>query len=155
MAVFQFSQNTYNVDESNGDACVCLELVSGTLAFDIVIEVSSEEGMYASGCKLYTECETLNLIVTLSQYYNTNANMHAAGSRLNAVEVNNYVFIHGTGPTEIDAQKCRKIFISDHLTQPTNICGYTSMNLTNILILNNGCATIVLEDNNGKFQRMM
>lgn len=53
MAVLQFSQESYNVDESNGEACVCIELVSGELAIDVIIEVSSEEDtMFASGCKL-------------------------------------------------------------------------------------------------------
>lgn len=52
VAVFQFSQPMYNVDESSGEACVCLKLVSGELAIDVVIEVSSNENMFNTGCKL-------------------------------------------------------------------------------------------------------
>ena len=73
------------------------------------------------------------------------------GSGLNAVEVNNYVFFRGTGPIDTDAQNCRKVFISDdYLTGPTKICGHTSVNLTNILILSDGCAAVVSGDNTGK-----
>ena len=44
----------YNVDESSGEACVCLGLVSGELDIDVVIEVSNDENniMFNSGCKL-------------------------------------------------------------------------------------------------------
>lgn len=54
MAVFRFSQPMYNVDESSGEACVCLGLVSGELDIDVVIEVSNDENniMFNSGCKL-------------------------------------------------------------------------------------------------------
>lgn len=76
---------------------------------------------------------------------------HTVGSGLNTMEVNNYVFFRGTGPIDADAQICRKVFISDdYLTMPTKICGNTSMNSINILILNDGCTTVVSGDNTGK-----
>ena len=79
--------------------------------------------------------------------------MHAAGSAQLTTEVSTYVFFRGTQPTGIGAQKCRKISVGDRYLsmEPTNICGYTSMNSSiNILILNDGCATISIGDNNGK-----
>ena len=51
VAEFQFSQPSYNVSEDSGVVGVCLELVSGILTEDVVIEVIifGDGGM--SGCK--------------------------------------------------------------------------------------------------------
>ena len=53
MAQFQFSQPFFNVSEDSGVVSVCLELVSGILTEDVLIEVmviASGEDM--AGCKL-------------------------------------------------------------------------------------------------------
>jgi hypothetical protein len=55
VAEFQFSQSSYNVSESSGVVSVCLELVNGTLAKDVLISVSvgaRPEGMANPECDL-------------------------------------------------------------------------------------------------------
>ena len=51
VAEFQFSQPSYNVSEDSGVVGVCLELVSGILTEDVVIEVMIFGGGGMSGCK--------------------------------------------------------------------------------------------------------
>ena len=52
VAEFQFSQPSFDVSEDSGVVSVCLELISGILTEDVIIEVMvlGDEGM--SGCKL-------------------------------------------------------------------------------------------------------
>ena len=53
VAEFQFTPSSYNVSESSGVVSVCLELMNGTLASDILISVSvgaRQEAMANSGC---------------------------------------------------------------------------------------------------------
>ena len=49
---FQFSQPSFDVSEDSGVVSVCLELISGILTEDVIIEVMvlGDRGM--SGCKL-------------------------------------------------------------------------------------------------------
>ena len=66
MAIFRFTQEQYNVDETNGEACVCLELISGILALDIIIEVSKEEDYdIAMECKYKNRHEYFFLIIII------------------------------------------------------------------------------------------
>ena len=52
VAKFQFSQSSYNVSESSGVVNICLELVNGTLAKDILINVSvGARQEDTAGCK--------------------------------------------------------------------------------------------------------
>lgn len=62
VAEFQFSQSVYHMNE-NREVCICLELVSGTLVSDVIIEVSfeaNEEEIIgsgsAAGCELLDGC---------------------------------------------------------------------------------------------------
>ena len=52
VAEFQFSQPSYDVSEDSGLVSVCLELISGILTEDVIIElmILGDGGM--SGCKL-------------------------------------------------------------------------------------------------------
>ena len=52
VAEFQFSQPSYDVSEDSGVVSVCLELISGILTEDVIIEVMvlGDGGMF--GCKL-------------------------------------------------------------------------------------------------------
>ena len=52
VAEFQFSQPSFDVSEDSGVVSVCLELISGILTEDVIIEVTilGDGGM--SGCKL-------------------------------------------------------------------------------------------------------
>ena len=52
VAEFQFSQPSFDVSEDSGVVSVCLELISGILTEDVIIEVMvlGDGGM--SGCKL-------------------------------------------------------------------------------------------------------
>ena len=65
MAIFRFTQEQYDVDETNGEACVCLELISGILALDIIIEVAKQEDYdIAMECKYkYSHMHTLMIII--------------------------------------------------------------------------------------------
>lgn len=51
VAEFQFSQPSYNASEDTGVVSVCLELVSGILTEDVIIEVMLFGGGEMSGCK--------------------------------------------------------------------------------------------------------
>ena len=52
VAEFQFSQPSFDVSEDSGVVSICLELISGILTEDVIIEVMvlGDGGM--SGCKL-------------------------------------------------------------------------------------------------------
>ena len=43
VASFRFSRPIYNIPANGGAACVCLELFSGLLATDVIIEVFLED----------------------------------------------------------------------------------------------------------------
>ena len=53
VAEFQFTQSSYNVSESNGVVSICLELVNGTLAKDVLINLSvgASQDEPIAGCK--------------------------------------------------------------------------------------------------------
>ena len=53
VAEFQFTQSSYNVSENSGVVSICLELINGTLASDVLISMSvgaRQEAMPDSGC---------------------------------------------------------------------------------------------------------
>ena len=52
VAEFQFSQPSFDVSEDSGVVSVCLELISGILTEDVIIEVMVLGDGGISGCKL-------------------------------------------------------------------------------------------------------
>ena len=67
VAIFQFNPNTYTVDEdvAGGTQAVSLQLVSGTLATSIGIQVTVTGGT-ATAIGMYQQCvETVNRALTL------------------------------------------------------------------------------------------
>ena len=51
VAGFQFPQTVYDVSEDTGAVSVCLELVTGILTEDVLIEVMLLNSSGSSGCK--------------------------------------------------------------------------------------------------------
>ena len=67
VAEFRFTQSSYNVSEDGGVVSVCLELVNGTLAGDVLIEVTItaiEEEM--AGCRSLETSIVLILCIHMS-----------------------------------------------------------------------------------------
>ena len=52
VAEFQFSQSSYNVSEDSEIVDICLELVSGTLTEEVLIEV-----VLAAGLEVMADCK--------------------------------------------------------------------------------------------------
>ena len=63
--IFAFSQDNYDVGEGDGDAEVCIDLVSGVLAANTPVEISTQPGT-ASGKFNNNSCKFVTIINSIT-----------------------------------------------------------------------------------------
>ena len=150
MAEFQFPQSVYEVSEDTGVVSVCLELVTGILTKDVLIEVMLLDSSGSSGCEYIHSAPLMKWIILYSSYYIHHC--YAAGGSGDIMGVMDFLFPSGTRPLGSGSLMCLNISIfDDAIVEPPEtffVCG--SSQQTSVVLLNGNCAIINIEDNEGK-----